>query len=165
MNLSRIISLSILPIFLFSCSSRMPATVSKVASPLGLYKSNTNQKYWLAIMQNNKYLLCSTVDCFNGKYERVPANYGVILIDFYKSQIGLDIEKLSHGLNNTESFYVAMKKLRMNSNRANDLAFNIGDCYNVPCVGIGHTREGVKFYRIEDFDQFWPNNNQDELND
>jgi hypothetical protein len=84
-------------------------------------------------------------------------NYGVILIDFYLSELGETIDHLSHGKGETPQFYEAMKKIRLAEPRPNDLAFNLGDCEGIPCVGIGHTRAGVKFYKIEDFDKFWDN--------
>jgi hypothetical protein len=152
-------------ILTFSCSTRTPVNYVKVKSPLGLYKSNTSQKYWIAIMQEYQYLLCSTKRCIKGEYERVPSNYGVILLNFFDSDIGLNIEELSHGFNNSQSFYSAMKAIRLESNRPNDFAFNIGDCNGVPCVGIGHTREGVKFYRIEDFNDYWQKEKEVKLND
>ena len=108
-------------------------------------------------MQDQKYLLCSPKKCEHGSYQKVPANYGVILLDFYLLDIGLEIERLSHGNGETEAFYITMNKLRLKFPRANDLSFNIADCSGIPCVGIGHTRVGVKFYKIEDFDEFWIN--------
>ena len=152
------ISLSLLiAITVFGCSTKLAKQTIPVNSPLGLYKSNTSQKYWLAVMNQENYLLCSPDDCYQGKYQKVPANYGVILIDFYLSDIGLAIERLSHGEGEPLQFYSAMKQLRLKAPRANDLAFNIGDCSGKPCVGIGHTRAGVKFYKVEDFDVFWIN--------
>jgi hypothetical protein len=165
MNVLRFFTITLLAMFVFSCSTKSPFKIQKVSSPLGLYKSNTSQKYWIAIMQNNQYLLCSTLHCINGQYERVPANYGVILLDFYVSDIGLNIEKLSHGFNNTQAFYTAMKKLRLEGNRPNDMAFNVGQCNGIPCVGIGHTSEGVKFFRIEDFDGYWLKNEKVKVNE
>jgi len=126
-----------------------------INSPLGLYKSNTDQKFWLAIMSHQKYLLCSPEKCIPGKYQTVPANYGVILIDFYLSEFGQTVDHLSHGKGETKQFYETMKKLRLAEPRPNDLAFNLGNCDGIPCVGIGHSRAGVKFYKIENFDQFW----------
>jgi hypothetical protein len=150
------IVLSILvSIALFGCSTKLPKQTVTINSPLGLYKSNTPQKFWLAIMTDENYLLCSPESCYQGKYQKVPVDYGVILIDFYLSDIGLTIEHLSHGNGESEQFYSAMKKIRLDSPRPNDLAFNIGDCSGIFCVGLGHTRAGVKFYKIESFDAFW----------
>lgn len=148
-------TLLLFSVFNSGCSSKLPVQAKRVISPLGLYKSNTKQKFWLAIMTNNQYLLCSPSSCSSGNYEQVPANYGVILNDFFKTEIGLKVETLSHGLGNSKSFYKAMKELRLSSDRADDLAFNIGDCDGTPCAGVGHMRHGVKFYKIENFDQFW----------
>lgn len=106
-------------------------------------------------MSKKSYLLCSPESCYQGKYQKVPVDYGVILIDFYLSDIGLTIEHLSHGKGESKQFYSAMKKIRLDSPRPNDLAFNIGDCGEIPCVGLGHTRAGVKFYKVENFDIFW----------
>lgn len=106
-------------------------------------------------MQNNQYLLCSPSECYKGLYERLPVNYGVILIDFYASEIGLQIERLSHGEPNTNDFYTLMKTIRLSQLRANDLAFNIDTCQAIPCVGLGHRRDGFKFLKIENFDSFW----------
>ncbi len=145
----------LLPIAIYGCSTKLPKQAITVGSPLGLYKSNTTQNFWLAIMTEDNYWLCSPKDCYRGKYQIVPANYGVILIDFYLSDIGLAIERLSHGKGELQQFYDAMKRLRLKMPRANDLAFNIGDCRGIPCVGLGHTRAGVKFYKIKNFDAFW----------
>jgi len=154
-NIFRMPLLVLLTLTILACSTKLPVRSTVINSPLGLYKTNTDQKYWLAIMAESKYLLCSPIDCSQGKYQKVPANYGVILLDFYSTEIGLAIERLSHGKGETDEFYVAINQLRQKSPRANDLAFNIGDCNGTPCVGIGHTRAGVKFYKVEDFDMFW----------
>jgi len=140
---------------LFACSTKPIHAPLVIKSPLGIYKSNSQQKYWLAIMENEQYFLCSSKECYQGKYQRVPANYGVILVGFFATEIGQRIEYLSHKDNNTEVFYQAMKKLRLSEPRANDLAFHVSSCDGVPCVGLGHRRSGIKFYKIEDFDAFW----------
>ena len=152
---AKIFVISILSFLVFACSTKNPARSFMVNSPLGLYKSNTEQKFWLAIMTEGNYSLCSPKSCYHGKYQKVPVNYGVILVDFYISDIGQTIERLSHGRGETAEFYAAMKNLRLTEPRANDLAFNISDCKGIPCVGLGHTRAGVKFYKIEEFDLFW----------
>lgn len=156
-NIFKIPLLVLLTLAIFACSTKLPKQTVTINSPLGLYKSNTDQKYWLAIMTESKYLLCSPKNCSQGKYQKIPANYGVILLDFYRTEVGLAIERLSHGKGETDEFYTAINLIRKNSLRANDLAFNIGDCDGIPCVGIGHTRAGVKFYKIDDFDSFWSN--------
>ena len=153
----RVLLLPLLALLVIGCTTKTPVHSVVVNSPLGLYKSNTEQKFWLAIMTEENYWLCSPNSCYHGKYQKVPVNYGIILLDFYLSDIGLAIERLSHGNGETEQFYSATHKVRLASPRANDLAFNISDCSGTPCVGIGHTRAGVKFYKIEDFDVFWVN--------
>ncbi len=153
--LVKILLFNLLTVAIFACSTKLPKQTVSINSPLGLYKSNTTQKFWLAIMAKETYLLCSPVDCYQGKYQKVPVNYGVILLDFYRSDVGLAIDRLSHGKGETAEFYAAMKNLRITEPRANDLAFNISDCKGIPCVGLGHTRAGVKFYKIEEFDLFW----------
>jgi len=139
-----------------ACSTKIPQRTITVESPLGLYCSDTDEKFWLAIMSEYRYLLCSPQSCYRGKYEAVAVDYGVILIDFFLSEQGLAIENLSHGDENSEAFYQAMRKLRLEQIRPNDFAFNIGECNGTPCVGIGHARDGVKFYKVEDFDSYWP---------
>jgi len=124
---------------------------AKIESPLGLYKSNSAEKYWLAIMQSEQYLLCSPDECHKGAYQNVPAKYGVILLDFFVSNLGQDIERQSHKANNTEAFFQAMNALRLAEPRPNDLAFYVSDCQGTPCAGVGHRRSGIKFYKIEDF--------------
>ena len=154
-TIKRLFCLASFSLILLGCSTKLPVSSIVINSPLGLYKSNTDQKYWIAIMSNQKYLLCSPEKCFPGKYQTVPANYGVILIDFYLSEFGQTVDHLSHGKGETKKFYETMKKLRLAEPRPNDLAFNLGNCDGIPCVGIGHSRAGVKFYKIENFDQFW----------
>lgn len=154
---NKFICFAVFSLALFGCSTKLPVSSTVINSPLGLYKSNTDQKFWLAIMSKQRYLLCSPEECYPGKYQKVPVNYGVILIDFYLSEIGRNVERLSHGEGETNQFYDAMKELRLAESRPNDLAFNIGDCDGIPCVGVGHSRAGVKFYRIESFDLFWKN--------
>ncbi len=140
----------LLLVFLVSaCSTKLTIQPTKVKSPFGIYKSNTTQKYWVEILQKNEYKLCSIEECFKGVYENIPASYGVILIDFYTSETGLKIEKVSHGKTKNNQFYSAMKIFRLSQHRPNDLAFNIGDCNGTPCVGIGHTRNGIKFLKAE----------------
>jgi len=152
---NRLVLLVIFTLILFGCSTKIPVNSTVIKSPLGLYKSNTLQKFWLAIMSDQKYLLCSPEKCYPGIYQSVPANYGVILIDFYLSEFGQTISQLSHGKGETKQFYEAMKKLRLAEPRPNDLAFNLGNCDGIPCVGLGHSRAGVIFYKVENFDLFW----------
>jgi len=138
-----------------SCASQLPQSVLTINSPLGIYRSNTQENYWLAIQTNRQYMLCSPQKCYQGIYQIVPANYGVILLDFYLSDIGLAIERLSHGSGNTDAFFESMKQYRLQQSRANDQVFNLSDCGGIVCVGIGHRRNGVKFYRVENFDRYW----------
>lgn len=131
-----------------------------ILSPLGIYVTNTSQKFWLAILQGGRYYICSPKNCVSQSYQRLPVDYGVILEGFYLTEHGAIIERLSHGLVKDDSFYEKMKSVRMQLSRPNDLAFNIKDCMGISCVGIGHVRNGVKFYRVESFDEFWlPNTN------
>ena len=140
---------------LTGCSAIPPKETQSVMSPLGIYTSNSNNKYWLVILEDNNYLLCNPQICNSGAYERLPINYGVILLGFYQTAIGLALEKEIHGEGHSEQFLAAMKKIRLMQQRPDDQVFNISQCDGVPCIGIGHTREGIKFYRIEQFDDFW----------
>ncbi|NNJ72500.1 MAG: hypothetical protein HKP09_04895 [Enterobacterales bacterium] len=146
---------SLVTLAMAGCSTTAPIHAPNVQSPLGLYRTNTDAKYWLAILQNNVYLLCSPKECTQGKYERVAVDYGVILLDFYATDIGLAIEKLIHGQNRSHEFTKTMRQIRLSQERPDDQVFNINQCAGIPCVGIGHSREGIKFYRIESFDSFW----------
>jgi|GEM_PF-2656669 len=136
-----------------ACSSKKTRVPSKADSPLGLYQSNTPQQFWLAILADNSYLLCSIRYCRQGQYESIAARYGVILLDFFSSDIGLKIERLSHGQGHSEVFYQQMRQIRLRQMRPNDLAFHVSDCGEIFCAGIGHRAEGVKFFKVVDFNQ------------
>jgi len=136
---------------LAACSNKPVLNRAKIDSPLGVYESNTIPTYTIEIKQNLSYSICSLSNCFDGQYERVPANYGVILLNFFSSSIGLEIEQLSHLANNTDAFFKAMRQIRLNEPRPNDLAFHISDCDGIPCAGIGHRRSGIRFYKKKDY--------------
>ena len=148
MNLSRLLILIIF-LSLSGCSTKTLLNRADIKSPIGIYHSDSNPKFILTIKNNLIYTLCSNQNCFSGSYEDVTANYGVILLDFFASKHGLEVERLSHSPNNTSAFFVAMKKLRLSEPRPNDLAFHISDCDGIPCAGIGHRRSGIKFYKTD----------------
>ncbi len=137
------------------CSTSVPAYDRPLASPLGLYRTNSAEKYWLAILAQENYLICDATRCDSGKYERVAVDYGVILVDFYATEIGMAIEKRIHGMNKSTEFVEAMRLIRQELERPNDLVINLRQCGDLICAGIGHSREGIKFYRIESFDDYW----------
>ena len=132
---------------LTACSNKPVLNRAKINSPMGVYESNTIPTYTIEIKQNFSYSICLLSSCFEGQYEEVSANYGAILLNFYSSSIGLEIEQLSHRTNNTDAFLKAMRQIRLNEPRPNDLAFHISDCDGTPCAGIGHRRSGVRFYK------------------
>ena len=140
---------------LVGCSSQPVKKSDLITAPLGLYRTDTTQKFWLAILQNNKYLICSPSDCNSGLYETVAVNHGIILLDFYLTEIGKTIEPLLHGNGKSAAFINAMQEIRQQQPRPNDQVFNLTICEQTPCVRLGHGREGVTFYRVEDFNAFW----------
>jgi len=144
----RLVFSLLLSLTTLACSTNKPIYSVEIKSPLGVYQSDSQQKYWIEIKAQGHYSLCSASACDQGQYETVPVKYGVILLDFYSSDIGLEIEQLSHGTGYDKAYYAAMKAIRQTQPRADDLAFNIGNCDGVPCVGIGHKRDGVRFYKL-----------------
>ena len=150
MNSHNSILLIIFVIFTLSaCNNKVVLNRANIISPIGIYESNTNPTYTIEIKHNLSYLVCSIDNCFDGEYEKVSANYGVILLDFFSSSTGLELERFSHRQNNTDEFFKAMRQLRLSEPRPNDLAFHITDCNGIPCAGIGHRRSGIKFYKKE----------------
>lgn len=159
-----LVVLMIIQTFLLTGCQSQPVKLPQrenIVSPLGIYVTNTTQKYWLAILREQKYLICSPSYCQTNSYQTVAVNYGVILLDFFVTEHGEQLERLSHGSLKSEAFYQSMKNNRMQLTRPNDLAFNIRDCQGIPCAGIGHVRDGVKFYKVENFDEFWVSNLSD----
>ncbi|TQV72804.1 hypothetical protein FLL45_15150 [Aliikangiella marina] len=132
-----------------ACSTVTQQQKPRVNSPFGVFKYDGEKRFWVAIERAGIYYLCDENQCEQNKVERVAVNYGVILIDFFTSSMGLAIEKLSHGENVSEAYIAKMRKIRLQNSRPNDLAFNIGYCGETPCVGIGHRGSGVKFRLIQ----------------
>lgn len=160
MNKFLIITLCfLLMIFTSGCSHRPIDSVDKIHAPLGLYKSNSTEKFWLALLSNEQYMICNPSECNLGIYERVFVDHGVILLDFYKTKIGHSLEKFIHGANKSSEFLAAMKALRLQQARPDDQVFNMAFCGETPCVTFGHGRDGIQFYQVENFDSFWKKTN------
>ena len=141
------------------CASKLPVSDAVINSPLGLYRSDTDMQFWLAILDDEQYLICDTQRCESGRYERVAVDYGVILLDFYGTAMGQAIEQRIHGRNASAEFIAAMTDIRKAQSRPDDVVFNLRYCGQTACAAIGHSRNGVKFYRVESFDNFWHSNN------
>ncbi|MBL4789654.1 MAG: hypothetical protein JKY60_11625 [Kordiimonadaceae bacterium] len=123
--------------FSFSVDAQGPQY--KDQFPKGVYITNSSQGHWLALMDEGKYLLCSPRKCEEGKYSIVSSSHAAIH-DFYKTELGLEIEKES-----TEAA-AALKSLRESiPDRTFDLPFTIGICDSVPCVGLGRKLDGITF--------------------
>ncbi|MCW8878851.1 MAG: hypothetical protein OQK04_15030 [Kangiellaceae bacterium] len=150
-----LVSLIFIAAILTGCTttSRLPETRAK--SPLGIYVSDSPQKFWLVIFDNDTYQLCSTSKCVRNRYQKVNVNYGLILIDFYHSEIGQQIERESHGLEIDQYGIEKLRQLRLNQPRPYDLAFNLMQCQDAFCASLGHTRDGIRFYKVEEFDKYW----------
>lgn len=154
--MNRLISVLISCLFLTTgCASKKPVSEINIQSPLGIYRSDTKEQFWLAVLENEGYLICDTSGCESRSYERVAVDYGIILLDFYGTQIGQAIEKKIHGDFVSAEFIAAMTNIRKQQLRPNDLVFNLRECGEILCAAIGHSREGVKFYKVESFDNFW----------
>lgn len=150
------ISCSVLLLLIVSgCSHRPSQSVDNIHAPLGLYISSSTEKFWLALLSNERYMICNPYECNSGIYERVAVNHGVILLDFYQTEIAQSLEKSIHGADKSSEFIEAMISLRMQQPRANDQVFNMTFCDEIPCVTIGHGRDGIRFYQVENFDSFW----------
>ena len=144
----RLVFAGIFTIGMTACSTNNSLKQQRVDSPLGLFRFHNESTFWIAVRENNEYLVCNQNHCDTNRYERVPANYGVILLDFFNSPIGLEIESYFHGVQVSDKYINFMRQIRTNSFRPNDLAFNIGFCGESPCVGLGHRGAGVKFIKI-----------------
>ena len=150
-----LITLMLIVSVLVGCSTKTQKTQTQPKSPLGIYVSDSPQKFWIAILKNNTYLLCTPSKCEQNRYQKVKVNYGLILIDFYRSEIGQAIEIESHGLEIDTQGIEKLKQFRLEQPRPYDLAFNLMQCQDAYCVSLGHTRDGIKFYKAEEFDRFW----------
>ena len=137
------------------CASKLPSPVTEIDSPLGIYQSDTEDQFWLALLANELYYICDPLQCEKGKYERVAVDYGVILLDFYGTATGQAMEHQIHGRNASPEFIAAMRDIRQAQLRPNDLVFNLSFCEDLICAVVGHSRDGVTFYRIESFDNVW----------
>ena len=146
-------------LFTTGCASKLPTPEVQILSPLGLYRTDTEEQFWLAILDNEQYLICDTQRCEAARYERVAVDYGVILLGFYSTATGQAIEKRIHGRNASDEFVAAMTDFRKTQSRPDDLVFNLRNCDQTACAAVGHSRDGVKFYRVESFDNYWHSNN------
>jgi hypothetical protein len=139
-------------ILVFACA-RMPVHQHQSDFQLqGLYLSNHNKQFWLALQASNKYLLCDHWQCFSGEYERLQVNYAVVLKDFYNNPIGQKIEALSHGDNAPEKLVTDLRQLRLSQPRPMDQALHFDPCGETYCAGIGHRRDGIKFFQLTGFE-------------
>ena len=122
-------------------------------SPFGTYTAvftkadNTKQIYQLTINEDSTYQLCYEEDCEIEKVEQVPANYGLILVNFYSLVYGKELERYSFARPVSDRFYQKIVELRRSQPRSSDLAFNLTYCGDKSCFRLGHSRRGVVFIR------------------
>lgn len=128
----------------------------RVPSPLGIYKVDTEQVYWLTIYPNEVYQLCSVHKCFKNTYVKSYSNHSIRLKNFYLSDIGLNLERLSAGFYDTEGILKALQQQRLNSKYPNDKPFAVGYCSGkIPCSVEGNMEDPLTYYQILNFDKYW----------
>jgi len=141
-------------LFLLTSCSSLPQVLHDPSFRIqGLYISDHNKQFWLALQASNRYLLCDRWQCFSGEYERLQVNYAVVLRDFYNNPIGQKIEALSHGDNAPEKLVTDLRQLRLRQPRPMDQALHFDPCGETYCAGIGHRRNGIKFFQLTGFEQ------------
>ena len=140
---------------LFGCTHSTINVDKSELSPFGTYTAiinhadNSTQNFKLQINENSTYQLCLKEKCEVAKLEKVPANYGLILVNFYQLKNGAALERASFARPVSDAFYQKIAAIRLTQPRAHDLAFNLTYCDNTPCFRLGHSRRGVIFIKSQ----------------
>lgn len=133
-----------------SCSETSTAPTAGIpASPFGLYALNSRDEAWMLILENGTYMLCSPKQCSISSYSGDPSRGSVRLKDFYKSELGLKLERESFGRGErTKAFFDGMVKFRMSEPLPFDLYLARGSCGDAFCFAMGNKEDGIRFVKV-----------------
>lgn len=119
----------------------------KYLSPIGGFIHN---EYKIIVKPDKTYDLCQHGQCVSGHY--VPLGDGgktLRLIDFYNSQIGLDLEKLAVENGYMDHQLDTAIEHRKKGSYPNDLVFSASDYCDVPCFFLGDYYSEGLFFKLD----------------
>jgi|GEM_PF-4375053 len=132
---------------LFGCGEAEKVKDLKYLSPIGGFKYN---EYKIIVKPDNGYDLCQHGQCVSGHY--VPLGDGgktIRLIDFYNSQMGLDLEKLAVDNGYMDHQLDMAIEYRMKGSNPNDLVFSVSDYCETPCFFWGDYYPDGLFFKLD----------------
>lgn len=131
------------------CSEPKDFSDTQHVEPYGVFKLEGRNEYQIVIEQNNVYKLCKLAYCTSGKYIHVQENKKILkLLDFYKMNLGLEMEKIAIENGYIDGNYEMAIEYRSNNPFPNDLVFSVSDYCSSPCFLLGiYYSEGALFLR------------------
>lgn len=136
------------------CNDSTEVSSGKNLAPYGVFTLERREEYKIVIEKDNVYQLCKSAYCTSGQYIHDQENKNFIkLLDFYKMDLGLDLEKIAVENGYIDGNYEMAVEYRLSEPSPNDLVFSVSDHCSSPCFVLGlNYSEGALFLRDNDTD-------------
>ncbi len=125
---------------------------AKKLEPYGVFNLEGRNEYKIVIERNGVYKLCKVAYCASGRYVHAQENNEFLkLLDFYKMNLGLELEKIAVENGYIDGNYELALEYRLSNASPNDLVFSVSDYCSSPCflLGINYT-ESALFLREQE---------------